>query len=105
MATTSATTSSYATRCGSVRGGSPPAWLHTSAAPNSAATAGEPGVGALPGVVEQVGAGLADRSPDLGPPGVDADDEARVPPPDRGHERRHPAYLLGLVDLARPARP
>lgn len=34
---TSATTSSYAIRCGSVRGESPPTWLQTSPAPDSAA--------------------------------------------------------------------
>ena len=73
-----------------MRGGRPPAWLQTSPAPNSAATTASPGSSALPRVVEQVGACLARRAPHLGAPGVDADDQRRVPrgaPP-----RRTPPY-------------
>ena len=76
-ATTSATTSSYATRCGRVRGASPPACVQTSAGAELGGHLGQPRVDAAPGVVEQVGAGLAADPADLGPPGVDADDQRR----------------------------
>ena len=60
-AITAATTSAYATRCGLVRGAAPPVCEQTMPAPNRAATWAKPGIGAGPGVVDQVGAGLAGR--------------------------------------------
>ena len=52
-----------------------------------------------PGVVDQVRPDRARRVGDLGPPGVDADDELRVRRADRLDERHHPGQLLGRADL------
>jgi hypothetical protein len=59
----------------------------------------QPRVGALPGVVEQVGARLAGGPPHAGPPGVHADGQRRVPAAHCCHEGHHPAYLLVLGHL------
>jgi hypothetical protein len=60
---------------------------------------GEPGIGAAPGVVEQVRARLGDRLADLGTPGVDADHHVRVPLAHRRDQARHPVDLRGGADL------
>ena len=61
---------------------------------------GQARVGAGPGVVDQVGAGLAGGDGDRRPPGVDADHQVREACPHPRDERHHPADLLGDVDLA-----
>ena len=97
----SAITSSYAIRCGRVRGSAPPACVHTRPGAVPRGDLRQPGVHPAPGVVQQVRARLADRLADLVPPGVDADHHVRVAPADLGDEAdRATRLLLGRHLLA-----
>ena len=60
---------------------------------------------ATPRVVEQVGTGVGDRARDLGPPGVDADDECRVPFPYQGDEIGNTLRISSAVSTSGPGRP
>jgi hypothetical protein len=55
---------------------------------------GQARVGAAPGVVQQVRAGLRDHLADLGAPRVDADHDVGVPLAHGGDQARHPVDLL-----------
>ena len=94
-----ATTSAYSIRCGRVRGATPPVWVQMMRDVVLRGHVDQGRVGAAPGVVEHVGAGLADSPADLGTPGVDADHHVGVGaahPLDEAHRAPH---LLLDVDL------
>jgi len=65
---------------------------------------GQPRVGAAPGVVEQVRAGLRDHLGDLGAPGVHADHHVRVTLAHGGDQARDPVDLGGRGYLVAGAR-
>jgi hypothetical protein len=65
---------------------------------------GQPRVGAAPGVVEQVRAGLRDHLGDLGAPGVDADHHVRVALAHRRDQARDPVDLGGGGHLVTGSR-
>ena len=84
----------------------PPAWVQTSPAPNSAATSARPGSAPAPGVVEQVGAGLAaGRAPTSARQVSTLITRSGWRRAHGGDERRRPAHLLGGVDVGARARP
>ena len=78
---------------------SPPAWVHTSAAPNSAATSASPG--STPPQASLSRSAPASQQPraDLVPPGVDADHQVGVRGRTAATNADGPPDLLGRVDL------